>query len=385
MEDLSNLRVQIDSIDENIIRLLKERMDVATAIAEYKLAHNQGITDKTREQQKLNALAQKALSYELMPSYIHDLYTLIMKYTCSKEQHDILTKLNSMPQIRDTSVAYLGTRGSYSHVAATRFLEGFLGKIDALGCESFSQIVGNVETHNCEFGVLPVENSSSGSINEVLDILQTTKSTIVGELFLPIDHSILGIRNISLDKITDVYSHPQPLTQCSQWLHDMLPHVRIHYTKATSEAMELVKEKQDPAHVAIASRLAADFFDLAPLYDNISNNPHNLTRFIIISMTPVLVPLNIQAKTSLGFSVKKYTPGSLIKVLSEISRHNLNVSKIISRPKIENTKETWEEIFFADIDGNANTEDFLGLLEELKPLTSSLKVLGCYPSNESRT
>ncbi len=102
-------------------------------------------------------------------------------------------------------------------------------------------------------------------------------------------------------------------------------------------------------------------------------------------MTPVLVPLNIKAKTSLGFSVKKYTPGSLIKVLSAISSHNLNVSKIISRPKIENTKETWEEIFFADIDGNANTDDFLCLLEELKPLTSSLKVLGCYPSNESHT
>ena len=382
MEDLSKFRQAIDNIDDNIIRLLKERMDVATAIADYKLEHNQSITDKAREQQKLNTLEKKALSYELMPSYIHDLYTLIMKYTCAKEQHDILSKLNHKPQSRDTSVAYLGTKGSYSHVAATKFFEGFLGKIEAFGCENFEQIVGNVETHNCEFGVLPVENSSSGSINEVLDILQTTKSTIVGEQFLQIDHSILGIKNISLNNITDVYSHPQPLAQCSQWLHNMLPHVRIHYTKATSEAMETVKQKQDPFHVAIASRLAASFFDLVPLFDNISNNPHNLTRFIIIYMTPTLVPLNVKAKTSLGFSVKKYTPGSLIKVLSEIYKHNLNLSKIISRPKIENTKETWEEIFFADLDGNANTEDFLKLLEDLKPLTSSLKVLGCYPSNE---
>ena len=212
--------------------------------------------------------------------------------------------------------------------------------------------------------------------------MQTTKASIVGEIFVPIDHAVLGVENIDLSKITDLYSHPQPVTQCSHWIKDLLPNVNIHYTKATTEAMEIVSKLKDPAHVAIGSHMAASFYNLVPIFDNIANNIHNFTRFIVISMTPITVPQSISAKTSISFSVQKYQPGSLISVLSEFSKRNINMTKLISRPKIESSRETWEEIFFTDLEGNIDAPVMQDILEEIKPFTNSLKVLGCYPNSE---
>ena len=382
MRDLLACRDDIDRIDNQIIKLLEERMDVANDIAEYKLVHNQSIVDATREHAKLVKLRAQAKDLGLPPSYVSDVFKTIIKNTCAQEQHYIVAKANQSSVVRDTSVAYLGNTGSYSHVASSKYLEGFKGNIRFEGCQTFAQIVGLVESGKCEYGILPVENSSSRSINEVLDVIQTTKASIVGELFVPIDHAILGCKHIDLKEITDIYSHPQPVAQCSKWLKDVLPNATIHYTKATSEAMQLIKEKQDPKHVAIGSHMAASFYDLTPLADNIANNIHNFTRFIVISMNSIIVPENIAAKTSLAFSVKKYQPGSLLNVLQEISKHNLNVTKLISRPKINANEDTWEEIFFADIEANASSSAMQDILEDLKPCTNLLKILGCYPNSE---
>ncbi len=384
MRDLLQCRDDIDNIDKQILQLLEQRMDVAKDIAEYKLSHNQSISDVTREHIKLQKLREMAKAHGLPSSYISDLYKLIMKNTCSIEQQHIIAKANKSSIIRDTSIAHLGSTGSYSHVASMRFLDGFHGTITTSGCDTFDQIVGQVETGKVEFGVLPIENSSSGSINEVLDAIQNTTASIVGELFVPIDHAVLGPTPVQLDEITDVYSHPQPVTQCSNWIKDLLPHAKIHYTKATSEAMKIVKEKNSSNHVAIGSHMAASYYDLLPIVENIANNTNNYTRFIVISMTPICVPSTIPAKTSLSFSVQKYTPGSLISVLAEVSKHKLNVTKLISRPKLNNHKETWEEIFFADIEGNLASPELQDILEDIKPYTSSLKVLGCYPNSEEK-
>lgn len=381
MKDLLQCRDEIDRIDNSILQLLQERMEVANDIALYKLAHNQSITDPVREHSKLQTLRKKAKDYALPPSYISDVFKTIIRHTCAVEQHQIIAKANESSIIRDTSVAYLGTVGSYSHVATCKYLEGYTGKIDATGCSSFTEIASLVETGKCEYGILPVENSSSGSINDVLDVIQTTKASIVGEIFVPIDHSVLGVQKIDLEKITDVYSHPQPLAQCSVWLKQMLPNANIHTTSATTEAMEIVSKLNNPSHVAIASHMAASFYNLIPIADNIANNVHNFTRFIAISMIPISIPQSISAKTSITFSVQKYQPGSLISVLSEFSKRNINVTKLISRPKIEATRDTWEEIFFADVEANLDSSAMQDILEDIRPYTTSLKVLGCYANS----
>ncbi|MDY6247788.1 MAG: prephenate dehydratase domain-containing protein, partial [Succinivibrio sp.] len=171
------------------------------------------------------------------------------------------------------------------------------------------------------------------------------------------------------------------VAQCSEWIKDLIPHATVHYTKATTEAMEIVENLKDPHHVAIGSHNAGPFYNLVPFVDNIANNPHNFTRFIVLSMTPICVPETVEAKTSISFSVQKFVPGSLIAVLEEFSKRKLNLVKLISRPRIEASRDTWEEIFFADIEANLNASAMQDILEDIKPFTNSLKVLGCYASN----
>ncbi|MBO5566345.1 MAG: prephenate dehydratase [Succinivibrio sp.] len=378
MKDLTVCREEIDRIDNKIIELLSERIDVAKDIAEYKLQNNQKVSDSLREQQKISALMEKASAKTLPCSMVSAVFKEIIKHTVAFEQQYIESELNQKPLSRDTTVAFLGTIGTYSHLAAQRFVDSYHGKISNLSCDNFENIVGAVETGKCEYGVLPIENSSSGSINQVLDVLQGSKVYIVGELFYPIDHSILASENVELSEITDIYSHPQPVQQCSRWLADFLPHAKIHYTKASSEALENVSKIKDRHSVAIASHNAAAYYKLIPLHDNIANNTSNFTRFVQISMTPVTVPETIEAKTSIAFRVKKYEPGSLIAVLNEFSKNDINLTKLVSRPRLSSGEDTWEEIFFADVQGNLSSAVMQDILENIKAHTSALKVFGCY-------
>ena len=215
-----------------------------------------------------------------------------------------------------------------------------------------------------------------------MDILQLTKASIVGEVFYKIKHSVLGIPTCDPSKIKRVYSHPQPITQCSRWLKEHLPQVEITYTNSTSEAMQIVSQLNDPEAVAIACEDSAPLYGLHPLYSNLANNKRNYTRFIVLSLTPIKAPQNLPAKTSLLFSTKKYVPGSLIAVLNEFSRHELNLTKLNSRPREIAQSETWEEIFYADVQANLDTAVMQSIIEKLKELTGSLKILGCYASQE---
>ncbi len=385
MRDLAQCREEIDRIDNDILKLLRQRRDVATDIAEYKLKHNQSVTDSKREQEKIKKLMAMAKELGLPASDSAEVFKSIIQSTVSYEQNYIVTKVNEGGLVRDTSVAYLGTIGTYSHLAARRYLDNFQGKISEISCQTFDEVIANVESGSTEYGMLPVENSSSGSINEVLDVLQGSKVSIVGELFFPIDHSILGPETIDLNEITDIYSHPQPVTQCSLYLKDFLPKVKIHYMKSSSHALTEVAKINDPHHVAIASHHAGSYYGLTPLMDNIANNTHNYTRFICVSMTPVRVPDTIEAKTSLSFTVQKYIPGSLMKVLDEFSDRSINILKIISRPSLTPGHETWEEIFFCDVQGNLGSALMQDILENIRDYASAVKVLGCYPSSENRT
>ena len=378
MKDLSECRGLIDGIDDRLLELIKERIGIAREIADYKMAHGQPILDKVREQAKLNDLTAKAEKLGLSPLLIRELFTMLMARTVSIEQGYLIEKLSHGGIDRDTSVAYLGPVGTYSHLAAFRFLDPFGGKIDSIECSSFEDIIASVENGRVEYGVLPIENSSSGNINEVLDLMQVTRASIVGELFHPIDHSVLAVDAVPLDEIKEIYSHPQPIAQCSHWLKANLPNVKITYTSSTSESMQKVAERKDRHCAAMGSAGAVRYYPLHPIVTDISNNPNNYTRFIVVSMTPIEVPKPLRAKTSITFSVQKFRPGSLIDVLNAFSSHNINLTKLQSRPLESKNKDTWEEIFFADIEANVSSPEMQDILTKIKPLTESLKILGCY-------
>ena len=383
MRDLTQCRSAIDEVDSGILKLLKERLDIAADIAANKAAAGSPVVDAERERAKLQKVCAQAEKIGLPPSMAAKIFRLIMDGTVSFEQSFLMQEHHAQTLTRPTSIAYLGkTAGTYSHLAARRFLKNFSGEKTFCGCGSFEEVIKAVEDGRCEYGALPIENSSSGSINDVLDLLQLTKASIVGEVFYRIKHSVLCIPGASADGIKKIYSHPQPFTQCSHWLKEHLPGREVVYCKSTSEAMDLVSRMQDPSCAAIACEDSAGLYGLQPLFTDLANNKNNYTRFIIIAMTPVQVPQNVAAKTTLLFTTQKYVPGSLIAVLNEFSSQQINLVKLNSRPRELIQNETWEEIFYADVQANLDSAKMQMIISRLKDLTGFVKILGCYPSDE---
>lgn len=383
MRDLIQCRAEIDRVDQGILDLLRERLNIAADIAANKVISGRPIVDKERELAKINILCKAAEEAGIPPSMVSKIFRKIMDDTVSYEHSFIMQQNKEGGLMRPTSIAYLGqTAGTYSHLAAIRFLQDFGGSKKFCGYGAFDDVIAAVESGICEYGVLPIENSTSGGINDVLDLLQLTRASIVGEVFYQIKHSVLAPTGASLHQIKTVYSHPQPITQCSRWLKAEMPDVKIVYTNSTSEAMHIVSQKGDPTCAAIACEDSASLYSLQPLASDLANNKRNFTRFIVISMTPVKVPVNIKAKTSLLFTTRKYVPGSLIAVLNEFSCRGLNLTKLNSRPREIAEAETWEEIFLADIEANLDSAAMQEIIENLKDLTGYLKILGCYPNME---
>lgn len=382
MRDLKECRLAIDEIDDKLLELLNERKKVAADVAECKLRNGQGVSDPGREQVKLEMIMDKAQSLGLPPSFAAAVFRAIIANTVAYEQRYLVENLQRADIERATSIAFLGDKGSYSHLAAMRFCSVYTGGIRESGCKEFEEIVALVESGKCEYGILPVENSSSGSINGVLDVLQGSNATLCGEIFYPIDHAVLTCEKVAIDEITDIYAHPQPIEQCSRYIRDFMPKVKVHYMKSSAHAMAEVQRLHDPHCAAIAGHHAGAYYDLIPVMDNIANNIHNYTRFVVLSMTPVTIPETVSAKTSLSFTVAKYTPGSLISVLNEFSQRGLNLTKLTSRPRLAAGHDTWEEIFFADVQGNLASKAMQECLTRIGEYTASLKILGCYASDE---
>ncbi len=384
MRDLKTCRLAIDEIDGKLLALLNERKEVAADICECKLSQDQKVSDPGREQEKINAIMDMARQIGLPPSFAAAVFRTVIANTVSYEMQYALNRLEHGDVRRSTSVAYLGPKGTYSHVAAMKYLSIYTGGIVEHECKAFDEIVASVETGKTEYAILPIENSSSGSINGVLDVLQDSKISLVGELFAPIDHAVLTYGSSDLTTITDLYSHPQPIEQCSRYIKDFMPGVKIHFMQSTAHAMQEVKRLKDPHCAAIAGHDAGAYYDLMPIMDNIANNVHNYTRFVVASMAPLTLPLSVEAKTSISFTVSKYTPGSLIKVLNEFSTRGINLVKLTSRPSLAQGHATWEEIFFADVQGNLSSPDMQNCMDKIRNYTSSLKILGCYASDEKQ-
>ncbi len=382
MRNLEACREDIDRIDSEIIRLLNERRGIAADIAECKLRDGKGVSDQGREESKIKAVMEQARSMGLPGQFGADVYRAIMRGTVAYERRYIVERLRAGGIRRDSSIAYLGGIGSYSHLAAAKFTDFYTGDVRMEGCSTFEKVEASVSSGGCEFGILPIENSSSGSINQVLDVLQGSTATFVGEIFYPIDHAVLTCGKADVDSITDIYAHPQPIEQCSLFIRDFMPKAKIHYMKASSEAMREVAALKDPHCAAIAGHHAGSYYGLIPVMDNIANNIHNYTRFVVISMTPITVPENVPAKTSVSFTVQKYAPGSLIRVLDGFSSRGINLPKLISRPSLSSGHGTWEEIFFADVQANLSSPLMQECLERVRGETSLFKILGCYESDE---
>ncbi|HDL7075930.1 TPA: bifunctional chorismate mutase/prephenate dehydratase [Yersinia enterocolitica] len=368
------LRERISALDLKLLALLAERRELAVDVAKAKQLHHRPIRDKERERDLLDALIIAAKPYDLDGFYITRLFQLIIEDSVLTQQALLQHQLNQTAQ-HSARIAFLGPKGSYSHLAARQYAARHFEQLIECGCQKFQDIFTQVETGQADYAVLPIENTSSGSINDVYDLLQHTSLSIVGEITNPIDHCVLVATETDLSQIKTVYSHPQPFQQCSQFIN-RFPHWKIEYCESTAAAMEKVAQLNSPEAAALGSEAGGALYNLQVLEHNLANQQQNITRFIILARKAIDVSDQIPAKTTLIMATGQQS-GALVEALLVLRDHGIIMTKLESRPINSNP---WEEMFYIDVQANLRSESMQKALADLTPITRSLKVLGCYPS-----
>ncbi|AVJ16371.1 bifunctional chorismate mutase/prephenate dehydratase [Serratia rhizosphaerae] len=368
------LRERISALDLKLLALLAERRELALEVGKSKLHSHRPIRDKERERDLLDALIAAAKPYDLDGFYVTRLFQLIIEDSVLTQQALLQHQLNQTSQ-HSARIAFLGPKGSYSHLAARQYAARHFDQLIEHGCQKFQDIFTQVETGQADYAVLPIENTSSGSINDVYDLLQHTSLSIVGELTNPIDHCVLTTGNGTLDQIETVYSHPQPFQQCSQFI-SRYPHWKIEYCESTAAAMEQVAKLNSPTAAALGSEAGGALYGLQVLEHNLANQQQNITRFIVLARKAIDVSEQVPAKTTLIMATGQQS-GALVEALLVLRENGIIMTKLESRPINGNP---WEEMFYLDVQANIRSEAMQKALQDLTPITRSLKVLGCYPS-----
>jgi chorismate mutase/prephenate dehydratase len=269
-------------------------------------------------------------------------------------------------------VAYQGTDGAYSQIAAERHFAK--RKITCHGHETFRGMLEAVEAGQADYAMQPIENTTAGSINEAYDLLARMNLYVVGEEVLRVEHCLLALPDVGLEQIKRVYSHPQALAQCSEFLSS-LPGCEVIAFTDTAMSVKRVKRENDPAQAAVASELAGRIYGLSIVKRDIANQRDNFTRFVVVSKQPMSFDESIECKTSLIFTTR-HEQGALVRCLNVLADHGLNLTKIESRPR-PNTP--FEYIFYVDIEGNVASQHVQSALEGVQKHTSFYKWLGSYP------
>ncbi|WP_430875351.1 bifunctional chorismate mutase/prephenate dehydratase [Gilliamella sp. G0441] len=369
------LRDKINELDAKLLELVAKRRQISTQVIQTKIEANIPVRDLKRERSLINSLIHQGKAYHLDDILIKRLYQVIIEDSVLLQQKILQEKLNHNT-IATAKVAFLGPKGSYSHSAARRYASAHFEEMTESSCSTFKDVFEQVEKGIVDFGILPIENSSSGSINEVYDLLQKTNLHIIGELSLPIDHCVLAIANAKLEQIDTIYSHPQPFQQCSNFL-EKSPHWKIVYCDSTSSAMEMVASLNKPNVAAMGNKDGGELYGLQVLEHDFANQKENITRFIVLARQPVDVSNQIPAKTTILMKTGQQA-GALVDALLVLRNHNIVMTKLESRP-IHGTP--WEEMFYIDLQGNLNSHEMQTALKELSAITLYTKVLGCYPSD----
>ncbi|MDR9891672.1 bifunctional chorismate mutase/prephenate dehydratase [Pseudenterobacter timonensis] len=370
---LLDLRERISALDEKLLALLAERRALAVEVGKAKLASHRPVRDIDRERDLLERLIQLGKHHHLDAHYITRLFQLIIEDSVLTQQALLQQHLNKTNP-HSARVAFLGPKGSYSHLAARQYAARHFEEFIESGCTKFADIFSQVETGQADYAVVPVENTSSGAINDVYDLLQHTSLSIVGELNLPIDHCVLVSGTTDLSAIKTVYSHPQPFQQCTQFLK-RYPDWQIEYTESTSAAMEKVAQINSPTVAALGNEAGGALHGLQVLERIQANQTQNITRFLVLARKAINVSDQVPAKTTLLMATGQQA-GALVEALLVLRNHNLIMTKLESRPIHGNP---WEEMFYLDIQANLHSASMQKALRELSDITRSMKVLGCYP------
>lgn len=372
--DLNEIRKEITQLDQDLLALFAKRRALTLNVAKSKVQQIRPIRDQQREQELLIRLIKHGKTLGLDAHYVTSVFQTIIEDSVLNQQAYLQSLTNPDIQVPTVSVAFLGDKGSYSYLASHRYFSRRAEKIIESGCQNFQDIFQQVESGKVDYGMLPVENTSSGSINEVYDLLQHTNLSIVGEITQPIAHCLLTSVNTTLDQVKTIYAHGQPIAQCSNFL-DKQSGIRIEYCDSTADAMAKVAELQDATVAVIGSEEGGKLYQLHALEQSIANQTENHSRFILVARKPVDVAEQIPAKTAIILSTGQKA-GALVECLLVLKEQGINMCKLESRP-IQG--RPWEEMFYIDVESNLKSFALQEAISEITPHTNFIKVLGCYP------
>ncbi|MEX0719625.1 MAG: prephenate dehydratase [Balneolaceae bacterium] len=376
-DNLDSIREKLDQIDRTILKALAERQDLVKEISSLKLKNEKGIRDLEREELLLSRIRDLAHEIGLDRYYAEHLFREIITNSVRFQTHSLVDHQNKKENGSTVRVSYQGTDGAYSHLAATRHFSERYSHVDAIGYDTFQQAAQAVLDEKVNYALLPIENTTAGSINDTYDILGNEKLHIVGEEILKVVHCLMAVEPVEVGKIRKILSHPQAIAQCTQFL-SKLPRCKVESYLDTAMSAKKVLDEGDISQAAIAGAHAADLYGLHIIEHDIANQGENYTRFVVVTNKPVKVDLQIPAKTSL-MMVTSNEEGSLIDCLNILHKHKINMSKLESRPRMN---EPWKYSFYLDIQGNIDNSEVSKGLEELKEEADELKILGCYAMQE---
>lgn len=360
MTYLEELRCEIDDIDKRLVQLFEKRMETVSGVAKYKIENKLPVLNSLREGQVIDKNIDYLKNKDLSP-YLKEFYIKLMDLSKDYQRLQI-GKAESK-----TNVCFQGTKGSYSEEA---LFEYFGPEANAYPVKEFEDVFKKLKDENIAYGVLPIENSSTGAINEVYDLLRKYGLYIVGNMTLKINHNLMGIESASLETIKTVYSHPQAFEQCSEFLKDKNLQAIPYYNTAVSA--EFVKKEQSKTIAAIGSKRAAEVNGLKIIKENINNNDSNYTRFIIIGKT--LERGDMNDAISIVFSSPNKV-GALYDSLGIFKKNNLNMIRIESRPVVG---KPWEYFFYIDFEGDINNAHVKEAIDYIQNNSSYFKLLGNY-------
>lgn len=376
MLDLQEMRKEIDAIDEQIVALFERRMAIAENVARFKIETGKPVFDRAREQEKLETLGRKTHS-EFNRCGVQELYQQIMSISRKRQyqllqEHDVkenssFTQVDAIEK-EDVTVVFQGVEGAYSHAAMNQF---FGTRIKSFHVDTWKDAMEEIKNGNARYAVLPIENSTAGIVQDNYDLLTEYNHVIVGEQIVPCQHVLVGMTGATLADIKTVYSHPQALMQCREFL-DSHKEWTSHEFGNTAAAAKKVAEDMNKTQAAIASPHAAQYFGLSILQENIYTNPGNSTRFIIVTRDKIYC--RNAKKISVSYELP-HESGSLYNSLSHFIYNGLNMSKIESRPIMD---RNWEYRFFVDFDGNLSDSAVKNALRGLETEVQNFRIHGNY-------
>ncbi len=376
--ELDELRKEINEVDNQIVSLFKRRMAASAKVAKYKKENNLPVLDRARERELLKRISD--LSGEELSLYSRQLYSTVMGLSRTYQHKFLDSKTELSEKIRravnetdkkqfpeSAVVACQGVEGAYSSIACEKLFKN----PDIMFFESWDGVFSAVSKGLCKYGVLPIENSTAGSVNHVYDLMRKHNFYIVRSIRLKVDHSLLVKKGTELSDIKEIFSHEQAINQCSEFLSG-LDGVKITVCENTAAAAKTVAESGRRDIAAVSSADCAELYNLSAVSSSIQNRDNNYTRFICIAKELEIYPG--ADKTSIMMTLP-HRPGSLYSVLSMFYALDINLLKLESRPLAD---RDFEFMFYFDIEASVYSEGFTELINELESGTDNFSYMGSY-------